>query len=66
MIEALLEHISRSLRMSKQIGTRTDLDMVSEQITDTVGRGKAGHEERRRGENTSASEGGAGGEEERP
>ena len=37
MIEALLEHISKTIRISKNLGTRTDLDAVTDQIADTVG-----------------------------
>ena len=37
VIEALLEHISKTIRISKNLGTRTDLDAVTDQIADTVG-----------------------------
>ena len=37
VIEALLEHISKTMRISKNLGTRTDLDAVTDQIADTVG-----------------------------
>ena len=36
VIEALLEHISKTIRISKNLGTRTDLDAVTDQIADTV------------------------------